>query len=478
MPQPSQRLELKQSQSLVMTPQLQQSIKILQLSSIELYSYINQEIEQNPLLTKEETLAQETSIESEGQEETPAPERDEAFSWEGEEGYSAAVYERDSQPMDYSGNGGHTDFNMEDRHSEELSLRDFVTDQINLDITDQKDRIIALHLTDMLDDNGYLKEDIALLAQQLGCELEDVERVLIQLQRFDPPGVFARSIAECLALQLKDKNRYDPAMEALLANLELLAKGEVQALQKICGVNQEDMQEMIHELRQLNPKPGRNFATDVVQSIQPDVFLRKNHEQKWLVELNHDTLPKVLLNRRYHAEIEQKPLTKDEKKYIADQLQTANWLIKALDQRAQTILKVATEIVRQQQDFFDYGIRYLKPLTLAEIAEAIEMHESTVSRVTTNKYIATHFGLYEMKYFFSSSIGCSEGDGQFSSKTIRFMIKELIQKEEPNAILSDEAIAEMLKEKNIDIARRTVAKYREEMNIPTSAVRKREKRVR
>lgn len=478
MPQPSQRLELKQSQSLVMTPQLQQSIKILQLSSLELASYINQELEQNPLLTKEETLAQETSVDSEGQEDAPAMQQDEAFSWEGEDGYSAAVYERDSQPMDYSGTGGHTDFNMEDRHSESLSLRDFITDQINLEITDHKDRIIALHLTDMLDDNGYLKEDIALLAQQLGCEVPDVERVLLQLQCLDPAGVFARSIAECLALQLKDKNRYDPAMEALLGNLELLAKGEVQALQKACDVSQEDMLEMIQELRQLNPKPGRNFATDVVQSIQPDVFLRKNHEQKWMVELNHDTLPKVLLNRRYCVEIEQKPLTKDEKKYIADQMQTANWLIKALDQRAQTILKVATEIVRQQQDFFDYGIRYLKPLTLSEIADAIEMHESTVSRVTTNKYIATHFGLYEMKYFFSSSIGSSEGEGQFSSKTIRFMIKELIQKEADDAVLSDEAIAELLKEKNIDIARRTVAKYREEMNIPTSAVRKREKRVR
>jgi len=303
--------------------------------------------------------------------------------------------------------------------------------------------------------------------------VSDVETVLARLQKFDPAGVFARSLSECLALQLREKNRLDPAMQALLDNLDLLARRDMPGLMRVCGVDAEDIAEMAAEIRALDPKPGLAFESEVTQTLVPDVFVRPNTDGGWLVELNSETLPKVLVNARYHAKVAKGAKTKADKIYLSECLNSANWLVKSLDQRANTILKVASEIVRQQDGFFAHGVQHLRPLNLRTIAEAIDMHESTVSRVTSNKYIATARGIYEMKFFFSSAIASSDGGEAHSAEAVRSRIRDLIEAEKPDEILSDDRLVEILKGSGIDIARRTVAKYREGLKIPSSVQRRR-----
>lgn len=488
-----QRLELRQAQSLVMTPQLQQSIKLLQLSSIELSAYITQELEKNPLLTSEDGGEEDYSTEKEEKlERNQAEEISETLSGQGrdqgfEENFqtgwgaeehnvepSSLIYSHTNNDNQFSGGG---DYSFEEMQTAPLTLKEHITNQLNLAVSDHGERIIALHLMDLLDDNGYITDDFSALAELLDCDIEAIGQVLAKLQTLDPPGVFARSAAECLTLQLKDMNHLTAPIQHLLGHLDLLAKGELKILQKLCEVDESELKELIKEIKSLNPKPGANFNTDVVQIAQADVFLKWDSKNNWVVSLNHDVLPKLLINHRYVGEIVKQSPKQEERKYISEQVSSANWLIKILDQRAQTILKVATEIVTQQQAFFDNGIRYLKPLVLSDVAEAVGVHESTVSRVTTHKYIATPMGLYELKYFFSSSVHASNGNDNISSLSVKFLIKELISNETPGMILSDEALAIALKQKGIDIARRTVAKYREDIGIPTSSQRKREKRI-
>ncbi|HAT36256.1 MAG TPA: RNA polymerase sigma-54 factor, partial [Rhodospirillaceae bacterium] len=313
------------------------------------------------------------------------------------------------------------------------------------------------------------------VAQMLGCSEQRVERVLQSLQKFDPPGIFARDLKECLALQLQDRNRFDPAMAALLENLDLLAKQDKSALIKICGVDEEDLTEMVAEVRALDPKPAQNFEQEILQTVTPDILMRPHPDGDWIVELNPETLPRVLVNTEYHTRVSEEARNKDEKDYIAEQFQSANWLVKSLHQRATTILKVAREIVRQQHGFFAQGVEHLRPLILRDIAEAIEMHESTVSRVTSNKYIHTPRGTFELKYFFTSAIGGVGGADSHSAESVRHRIKSLIDEENSDSILSDDGIVAILKSDGIDIARRTVAKYREAMKIPSSVQRRREK---
>jgi RNA polymerase sigma-54 factor len=295
------------------------------------------------------------------------------------------------------------------------------------------------------------------------------------VQGFDPPGVCARNLTECLAIQLKELDRFDPAMAALVAHLDLLAKRDLAALRRICAVSEEDLTDMIAEIRQLNPKPGLAFGSTLVQPIVPDVFVRAGPDGGFLIELNSDTLPKVLVNQTYHSAVAKTAKNEKDKTYLADCLQTATWLIRALDQRAKTILKVATEIVRQQDGFFAHGVQHLRPLNLKTIADAISMHESTVSRVTANKYMATNRGIFELKYFFTSSIASSDGGEAHSAEAVRHRIRQLIDAESPEQVLSDDTIVEKLREAGIDIARRTVAKYREAMRISSSVQRRREK---
>ena len=530
----TQRLELRQGQTLVMTPQLQQAIKLLQLSNVELAAFIDRELEQNPLLERDdgpdggasENAALESAAANEpaqvngedgmaaveaapGSESASeqlaeltgadlsdsAPDSLDLASAESLPGDNDApldtdfenVYQTspgDSQGQDDTafsnwGAGGNTRFedseqSIESQLTEPVTLRQHLLDQLQMDVTDPVDRMIGVHLIDMLDVSGYLVGDLETLAETLACDLSRVEATLATMQKMDPAGVFARSLRECLALQLAEQNRLDPAIELALDNLDLLAKRQIGELRKICGVDEEDLAEMIAEIKALNPRPAATFDDNAAEPIIPDVLMRAQPDGTWLVELNSDTLPRVLVNTRYFTSVSEKVRTKEEREYLSNQYQTANWLVKSLHQRATTILKVAAEIVRQQDAFFRKGVQHMKPLTLRHIAEVIEMHESTVSRVTSNKYIVTPRGTYELKYFFTASIGGSDGEAH-SAEAVRYRIKVLIDAEQATKILSDDTIVDMLRADGIDIARRTVAKYRESMRIPSSVQRRREK---
>ncbi len=362
----------------------------------------------------------------------------------------------------------------EQRLSQAPTLRQHLLDQIQLAVQDPGDRIIALHLLDMLDQTGYLSGNLATLEDQLNCSSERIEATVTLLQGLEPTGVFARSLCECLGLQLAEKNRLDPAMQALLDNLDLLAKKEFAALQKICGVDREDLVEMITEIRELNPKPALDFEVEPAEPLIPDVLMRALPNGKWFIELNPETLPRVLVNQSYYSEVSGQTRSKGDREYLSEHLQQATWLVKALHQRATTVLKVSREILRQQDAFFRKGIQHLRPLTLKDIAQTVEMHESTISRVTSNKYIATPRGIYELKYFFTAAIAGTAGNVH-SAEAVRDRIRRLIDAESTRKILSDDTIVEILRGEGVDIARRTIAKYRESMRIPSSVQRRRNK---
>ena len=499
----TQRLEIRQSHALVMTPQLMQAIKLLQLSNLDLAAYVENELERNPLLA----TASEGEDERRAGEGEPQSAEGTATGWSersGAEDANAAGERADADLDDsaagdadasasrgnveplpgYSewagvGPGGREDgdYNLESFASIEATLADHLAEQLSLAIADPARRMIGQHLIDLVDEAGYLTGDLAQVAEKLAAPLPEVEAVLAILQGFDPPGVCARNLTECLALQLKECDRYDPAMQALVGHLDLLAKRDLATLRRICGVSEEDLDDMIAEIRHLNPKPGLAFGTTLVQPIVPDVFVRQGPDDGYTVELNSDTLPKVLVNQSYYAQVAGGAKNDTDKTYLADCLQTATWLIRALDQRAKTILKVATEIVRQQDAFFAHGVQHLRPLNLRAVADAIDMHESTVSRVTANKYVATNRGIFELKYFFTSAIAAANGGEAHSAKAVRHRIKQLIDAESPQDVLSDDSIVERLREAGIGIARRTVAKYREAMRIPSSVQRRREKQT-
>ena len=498
----TQRLEIRQSHALVMTPQLMQAIKLLQLSNLDLAAYVEGELERNPLLERsgedegERRSADEMSPAADDARADRAPGRDES---DGPARERPAADLDDTAPVDadaatsrsnseapagYSewaatGTGGRDDggYNLEAFVAVETTLADHLAEQLALAVVDPARRMIGQYLIDLVDDAGYLSGDLALVGERLGAPPGEVGAVLAILQGFDPPGVCARTLEECLAIQLKERDRFDPAMQALVAHLDLLAKRDLAALRRLCGVGEEDLADMIAEIRQLNPKPGLAFGSTLVQPIVPDVFVRPGPDGSFMVELNSDTLPKVLVNQRYHAEVARTATNEKDKTYLADCLQTATWLIRALDQRAKTILKVSTEIVRQQDAFFAHGVQHLRPLNLKTIADAIDMHESTVSRVTANKYMATNRGIFELKYFFTSAIAAADGGEAHSAEAVRHRIRQLIDTESPQRVLSDDTIVEKLREAGIDIARRTVAKYREAMRIASSVQRRREKQT-
>lgn len=499
----SVRLELRQGQQLVMTPQLQQAIRLLQLSNMELAEFVDGELERNPLLERDENSAPpkpeaEPTVESDGLSEPAddgwldlrnpvsdhaggldadfgnvfqAPSTGETTAVEG----SGLSWANVTQRMHNGGSDG--DNNLEDYVATDVSLRSHLSAQVPLAITAPAERLIGQHLIDSVDDAGYIPPDLEPIAQRLGASLELVESVLARLQTLDPPGVFARSLSECLALQLKDQNRHDPLMAALLANLDMLANRNLAGLKKAVGCDMDDLIDMIQEIKRLNPKPGLKFGTVQVQTVVPDVIVRAAADGGWHVELNSDTLPRVLLNRSYYTRVSSTAVSEKDKGYLFECLQTANWLIKSLDQRARTILKVAEQIVRQQDAFFMYGVQHLRPLNLKTIADAISMHESTVSRVTSNKYIATPRGIFELKYFFTSAIASADEGEAHSSESVRFRIKQMIDAESANDVLSDDQLVDKLRGDGIDIARRTVAKYREAMRIPSSVQRRRDKRM-
>jgi RNA polymerase sigma-54 factor len=349
-----------------------------------------------------------------------------------------------------------------------------LSEQLPLVLKEPVQRLIGQYLVDMVDESGYLQADLNSLPAKLGAPQALIDEVLATLQTLDPPGVFARSLSECLALQLKDQNRYDPVVSKLLENLHLVAAHNFSALKKAVGIELDEVMEIIAEIKRLNPKPGLKYGSVQMQPVVPDVLVRSAPDGSWIVELNADTLPKVLVNRTYLAHVSK---TVSDRNYLMECLQTANWLVKSLDQRARTILRVSEEIVRQQDGFLTHGVQHLRPLNLKTVADAISMHESTVSRVTSNKYIATPRGIFELKYFFTSAIASADDGESHSSEAVRHRIKQMIDGETAAAVLSDDKIVEMLKSNGIDIARRTVAKYREAMRIPSSVQRRRDKKL-
>lgn len=505
------KLELRQTHSLVMTPQLQQAIKLLQLSNIELAAFVDGELERNPLLEQAES-EEPNAAGAEGRAADKAEAKNDSSSdarsetsdsddWVDLEsgGDSGRTDDLDADPRDVfpdsedfapgvlkdSGWSGltqgaqanlHEGTNLESYVTEEKTLRDHLSEQLVFTFSDPARRLIGQHIIDMTDEAGYLCGDLDGLAELLGAPLELVEETLTAMQGFEPCGVFSRDLRECLTLQLKDQDRCDPAMAALVDNLHLLGAHDLVALKRATGVTDEDLCDMVAEVKRLNPKPGLKYGSTPAQPIVPDVLLRSLPDGSYHVELNSDTLPRVLVNRTYYATVS-KSANKTDKSYLVDCLQTANWLVKSLDQRARTILKVAQEIVRQQDAFFAYGVRHLRPLNLKAVADAISMHESTVSRVTANKYMATNRGLFELKYFFTSAIAATAEGDFHSSESVRHRIREMIDAEPAAKVLSDDKIVDRLKDDGIDIARRTVAKYREALGIPSSVQRRRLKRV-
>jgi len=460
------RLELRQSQQLIMTPQLQQAIKLLALTNVELEAYLDAEIEKNPLLGAGDA-SDSGPAESSG--DTP----DLSSGESGLDQLIAAPGSTDTPlDADYDGETFHHDGPSDSgdwkassggEAGEATDFDSFAADTASLpELLQQQaaaafsgaELIIARHIVDLIDECGYLTEALDGIAERLGIEVAAVEAVLAGVQRFEPTGVGARTLGECLALQAIEADRYDPAMACLLAHLDMVARGDIAGLCRICGVDREDVSDMIRELRRYDPKPGLRYAGDRMQAVTADIFVRRNAAGEWTVELNQETLPKVLVD------------------HVTDCLQSAHWLIRALDQRARTIVRVTTELVRHQQGFFENGLSQLKPLTLRTIADAIDMHESTVSRVTSNKYLQCERGLFELRYFFTSGIASSDGGEASSALAVKDRIARLIAME-PDDTYSDDRLVDMLRGEGFDIARRTVAKYREALGLGSSVARRR-----
>ena len=498
------RLDLRQSQSLVMTPQLQQAIRLLALSNLEIETFIAGELEKNPLLESAPGGAGEATVDD-------VPDAFEAPVLSSE---TASADSLIVQGMGASDNPLDVDYGAEtfiddgpgDRAAERMPVADrglgaassdggagFGEDGPDFDSFASSEAglhehlmaqagarlsgtelIIAGQLIGQIDDAGYLEADLLQIAYTLNVPLYTVEAVLGVIQSFDPTGVGARSLSECLALQAKEADRYDPCMQMLLNNLDILAKGALPHLRRICGVDEDDMADMIRELRNYDPKPGLRYGGDITQAVVPDLFVAPRGSG-WAIEVNTATLPRVLVNRSYYVELSGGTHDKNSKAWLADCLASANWLVKALDQRQKTIIKVASEIVKQQEEFFRKGVAHLRPLTLRMVAEAIGMHESTVSRVTSNKYLSCPRGLFELKYFFTSAIQSSDGGDAVSAEAVKSHIKALIAGEDARKILSDDTLVDLLRDKGFDIARRTVAKYREAIGIGSSVQRRRQK---
>jgi RNA polymerase sigma-54 factor len=478
------RIDLRVSQQLVMTQQLQQAIKLLALSNLEIEAVIAEELAKNPLLEARpgEGAAGEGVVVREdrefGDEAADPTGSDELIGSKlGTEDspvdmdWREAALETDSFSDVGGSSGGDEAFDFDRLEGGDAGLAEHLLAQLRG--TGGTIGRLAEAIVHELEETGYLETPLQLIAEECEASLQEAEQALAAVQSLDPPGIGARSLEECVALQAKAADRYDPAMARLIANLDLLAKGRMADLRRICGVDEEDLADMVRELRAYDPKPGCRFVSKEPEAITPDVFVRKS-SGGWIVELNNAALPRVLVNRRYHAELKSGPQDKASKAWLGECLASANWLVKALDQRARTIVKVATEIVKQQQGFFEQGVSALRPLTLAKVAEAIEMHESTVSRVTSNKYLACDRGMFELKYFFGSGVSSEGGEGA-AAEAVKAAIKAIIDDE--TEVLSDDAIAVMLNGKGMEVARRTVVKYREAMGIGSSIQRRRQRKM-
>lgn len=478
------KLDIRQGQHLVMTPQLQQAIKLLQLTNLELTEFVEEQLQENPFLERDDNAQK--------------PERGERDHTEDRSDADASAnpndldtdysnIDGDASPGDYqaadAGAGDWSsvqsrkgpvseDYDAAANATLEKTLHEHLTEQLQVATRDEAQLLIGSHLIDLIDDGGYLREEVVEIAARLGATQDEVARALRLIQGFEPSGVGARTLQECLRLQLRDRGELTPAMDLFLENIHYLGTHNLPALRRACRITEDELRDNIEKIRQLNPKPGLQYGRDHVQVVIPDVHVTEDSDGGWKVELNTETLPRIIANERYFAKLSG---TQDgeAKTFLNEQMSNANWLVKSLDQRARTILRVAMEIVKYQDEFLVHGIRYLRPLNLKTIAEAIEMHESTVSRVTSNKYIQTPRGTFELKYFFTAAISSRTGEDQYSAESVRHRIKQMIDEEDPAHPLSDDRLVVLLAEENIDIARRTVAKYREALGIPSSVQRRR-----
>jgi RNA polymerase sigma-54 factor len=487
------RLELRQSQQLVMTPQLQLAIKLLALTNVELETYIGEEIERNPLLSTDDG-GSEARVETEsGPGDAPAAMADPVTggldqllgtATSGTDApldvdYTGEAFHHDSgsDASDWgaaASNGAGEDNDFEQVAGGDASLADVLGAQASAAFADAE-LIIARHLIDLIDESGYLTESVESIADRLGVETDAVAAVLATIQSFEPTGVGARSLGECLALQAREIDRLDPAMAALLDHLDLVARNDLHGLMRVCRVDREDVADMIRELRRYDPKPGLRYGGERAPPVVADVFVTRGDDGEWRIELNAATLPRLIVDRDYQAVLESGG-DKATTSFVGDCLNSANWLMKALDQRARTIVKVASEMVKQQKSFFEHGVSELRPLTLRTIAEAVEMHESTISRVTSNKYLQCERGLFELRYFFTSGIGSNDGGEASSALSVKDRIARLIAAE-GDETLSDDQLVNVLKGEGYDIARRTVAKYREALGLASSFNRRRARLV-
>jgi RNA polymerase sigma-54 factor len=482
------RLDIRQTQALVLTPQLTQAIRLLQLSNLELEAVIAEEMAKNPLLEApsgedEPAPVPEAEVEiADSLEEPSSPGADELMVSSDGTSDQPLDYDWESEALETdsfadvavpSGSG--------DEDGPDFERMEYAADSLAEHLLNQLHGAgghvgnLARTIAEMLDETGYLSVSVRDIADATEEPVSAVEEALALVQGLEPAGVGARNLAECLALQAKSADRYDPAMARLIDNLDLLAKGRMTDLKRICGVDDEDLADMVRELRAYDPKPGCRFSDRGVESVTPDVFVRRTRAG-YTVELNQATLPRLLVNRRYYQELKAGPQDKTSRAWLSECLASANWLVRALDQRARTIVKVVSEIVKRQQGFFEQGVAAMKPMTLREIAETIEMHESTVSRVTSNKYLLCDRGLFELKYFFGSGVASTEGEGEgAAAEAVKASIREIIDNEAE--VLSDDAIAGLLKQRGFDCARRTVVKYRESMGIGSSIQRRRQRKI-
>jgi RNA polymerase sigma-54 factor len=491
------RLDLRQSQSLVMTPQLQQAIKLLALSNLEIETFIGEALDANPLLDvgapapgdavevpgdlpdERRTTLEGSSVdqligEGRGADDRPLDIDATALDRDRDTG--------DGQARDDSSWGselrsgmGEDGPGIDERAASGSTLAEHLSAQVGAAARDPLTAGVAHYIIGQLDEAGYLPFSLTELAADLGIGIDEAGQGLALVQALDPTGVGARTLSECIALQAKEADRHDPIMAKLIANLDLLARGELGRLKRMCGVDDEDFADMLAELRSYDPKPGLRFGGEPGAAVTPDVLITPRADGGWDIALNQATLPRLIVNRGYYVELKGDCSDKTSRAWLSDKLADANWLIKALDQRQKTILKVAAELVKQQDGFFRHGVSHLKPLTLRTVAEAIGMHESTVSRVTSNKFLNCPRGTYELKYFFSSGVASADGEGGASAEAVKAAIRQLIEAEDAKAILSDDALVDLLKGKGFELARRTVAKYREAIGLGSSVQRRRQK---
>ncbi len=473
----SQNLKLKQSQSLVMTPQLQQAIKLLQLNNLELTNLVNKELEENPFLENEnieldnnENLQNEQTKEIDESFENGESLSDEPRNDDYENRWDIDIssnYSRKNTSIENSDAGSI----IEQTQSNKISLKSILQSQASLEFRDKTDKLISSILIDYIDENGWITENLENISEFSNYSVEQIESILIRMQSFEPNGVFARNLKECLKIQLDNDELLKKENEIIIDNLELLGSGNIKALQKLTDLKEQDLKEELKLIRSLDPKPGKKYSSESENIFHPDVIVTKNNEN-WSVELNESTLPKITINEDYVKEIEALECKDSDKKFINESLTSARWLLKAIQQRNVTTLKISSEIVNQQKLFFEKGKKYLKPMVLKDVAKKIEMHESTVSRVTSDKLMLTPRGIFEMKLFFSASINSTKKGETHSAESVRESLRKLISNEPLNNPLSDEMLVEKLQGEGIELARRTVAKYRELLNIPASSVRR------